>query len=98
MTEIHLTQGQRIRLAREEKGLEQEELAALAHIGRSTISNWENDLNKREVSFNHLKAIADATGKPVEFFMGKTAVFTSALTGGYVHTVDDDQLVLPIAA
>ena len=98
MTEIHLTQGQRIRYAREKAGLEQEDLAVLAHIGRSTISNWENDLNKREVSFNHLKAIADATGMPVEFFMGKTAVFTGAVTGGYVHHVADDQLLLSFAA
>jgi transcriptional regulator with XRE-family HTH domain len=83
MPEITLTQGQRIRYAREAAGLEQEQLAELLHVSRPALSAWERDKNKRGVSFNDLQAIATHTGMPLEFFLGgdvRFAALTDSLT------------------
>ena len=79
-TTITLTQGQRIRYAREAAGLDQDELAELLHISRPALSAWERDKNKRGVSFNDLEAVAKHTGFNVQFFLDKKATFTSTLT------------------
>jgi transcriptional regulator with XRE-family HTH domain len=80
MPVIRLTQGQRIRLAREWAKLDQAELALKVHVSRAALSAWENDQNKKGVSYNDLRAIADATGREIEFFTGKEAAFTLAST------------------
>ena len=88
MPDITLTQGKRIRYAREAAGLEQEELAELLHISRPALSAWERDKNKRGVSFNDLEAIARHTGMPLEFFLGEVLQF-SAVTGTDIGRYDD---------
>jgi transcriptional regulator with XRE-family HTH domain len=83
MPEITLTQGERIRYAREKAGLKQEELAALLRVSRPALSAWERDENKKGVSFTDLEAIARHTSMPVEFFLGKELAFTVANSRGY---------------
>ena len=80
MPDIQLTQGQRIRYARERAGLEQEELAELLRVSRAALSGWERDRNKKGVSFNDLEAIAKHTGMDVEFLVPRVLQF-STVTG-----------------
>ena len=59
------TRGDRIRKAREFAGLKQADLAALLHVGRSTIAGWENDLHRP--SYTDLAAIAEHASVPFEW-------------------------------
>jgi transcriptional regulator with XRE-family HTH domain len=104
MADIKLTQGQRIRHAREVAGLEQTELAALLHVGRSTVSNWERDLGSRGVPYPALRLIAEVTGFDVEFFEGRELAFTATdnqeyfLAGQLELDIDWDIATFDIAA
>lgn len=64
---ITLSQGKRIRYAREAAGLDQTDIARAVRLAPSTISAWENDKNKKEVPYAFLRIVADMTGFPVEF-------------------------------
>ena len=81
--QITLSQGKRIRYAREAAGLKQQELADLLRVSRSALSAWEDDKNRRGVPYNDLRAIAEHTGFDVEFFQEREATFTRAATGRY---------------
>lgn len=78
--EITLSQGKRIRHAREVAGLKQQELADLLRVSRSALSAWEDDKNRRGVPYNDLVAIARHTGFAVEFFEQKEVTFTAPIT------------------
>lgn len=79
---ITLSQGKRIRYAREVVGLEQDDIARAARVARSTVSAWENDRNKKPVPYAFLLIVANLTGMPVEFFEGEAASFASIPDGG----------------
>ena len=81
MTDITLTQGQRIRYAREAAGLDQDQLAELLHVSRASLSAWERDKNKRGVPHNDLVAIALHTGYPLDFLAPRVATFTETVIG-----------------
>jgi transcriptional regulator with XRE-family HTH domain len=55
-------------------------------LARTALSTWENDKNKKGVSYNDLVAVAKATGYEVEFFTPRDMTFTEAVTGGYGQT------------
>lgn len=74
-TIIHLSQGKRIRMARESVGMEQDELAEALHVGRPTLSAWENDRNKKPVSWAHLKLIAEVTGFDLDLLVPRIVAF-----------------------
>ena len=59
--------GKRIQLAREEKGLTQEDLAVKLGCTQSALSNYE--LGKRRLYLNLLTEIAQVLGKPLDYFM-----------------------------
>ena len=66
--------GDKIREAREQAGLTQDDLAyrlrvypTLERVTSSLISGWENDEVKR-VSFNAVAGISRVTGVPLDFF------------------------------
>lgn len=60
--------GKRIRLAREDAGLTQSELAELLGLGHpQSISRYER--GETEVPQRRLRRIAEATGKPLGFFL-----------------------------
>lgn len=50
---------ERIRQARKEAGLTQEQLADLLHVHKRTVEEWE----RTYVPWNHISGIASATGK-----------------------------------
>jgi transcriptional regulator with XRE-family HTH domain len=65
------TQGSRIRTARLAAGLTQAQLARSIGSGERNIVRWENDRNAPRTAF--LARIADATGKPLEYFLVEEA-------------------------
>jgi transcriptional regulator with XRE-family HTH domain len=74
---LRLSQGQRIRLAREAAGLEQGDLAEALHISRTAISSWELDRTLRPVKFAYLKLIAERCDVPLEFLEGREMAFSA---------------------
>jgi transcriptional regulator with XRE-family HTH domain len=58
--------GYRITIAREEAGLNQKELAEILGISQATLSNYEK--GKRRLYLSQLQKIADALGKPLQYF------------------------------
>jgi len=65
-----MTFGQRMRKAREEKGLTQKELADILFLGESTISFYESD--KREPKFDILFKISEVLEISVDYLLGRT--------------------------
>lgn len=59
--------GYRIIIAREEAGLNQKELAERLKISQATLSNYEK--GKRRVYLPQLQNIADAVGRPIDYFL-----------------------------
>ena len=62
-----LTLGDKIRLARVEKRLTQQQLADLLDTKQKSISRYE--MNQVEPSIGALQKIAQALGKPISFFL-----------------------------
>lgn len=58
--------GYRITIAREEAGMNQKDLAEILGISQATLSNYEK--GKRRVYLPQLQKIADALGKPLQYF------------------------------
>ncbi|EGW39356.1 helix-turn-helix transcriptional regulator [Desulfosporosinus sp. OT] len=67
-----MTFGQRMKNAREEKGLTQKELAEILFLGESTISFYESD--KREPKFDILYKISEALEISVDYLIGRTNI------------------------
>jgi transcriptional regulator with XRE-family HTH domain len=59
--------GEKIRQARVIANISQEDLAKIVGIGRNSMI--ETEKGRREVSISELKIIAEATGKPLSFFL-----------------------------
>jgi transcriptional regulator with XRE-family HTH domain len=60
--------GDRIREARAAKGWKQKELAAEVEVEPITISRWERGATTPDLDV--LRLVADATGKPLAYFVG----------------------------
>lgn len=60
--------GERIREARAAKGWKQKELAAEVEVEPITISRWERGATTPDLDV--LRLVADATGKPLAYFVG----------------------------
>jgi transcriptional regulator with XRE-family HTH domain len=61
--------GARIKSARAAKGWKQKHLAAQARVEPITVSRWERGATTPD--FNALSLIAEATGKPMSYFLGE---------------------------
>ncbi|HSE81707.1 MAG TPA: helix-turn-helix transcriptional regulator [Gaiellaceae bacterium] len=61
--------GARIRSARTAKGWKQKHLAAEVNVEPITVSRWERGATTPD--FNALNLIAEATGRPVSYFLGE---------------------------
>jgi transcriptional regulator with XRE-family HTH domain len=60
--------GEKIRAARAEKGWKQKHLAAEVDVEPITVSRWERGATRPDL--NVLHQLAEATGKPVSYFVG----------------------------
>jgi transcriptional regulator with XRE-family HTH domain len=61
--------GARIKSARAAKGWKQKHLAAQAQVEPITVSRWERGATTPD--FNALGLIAEATGRPLSYFLGE---------------------------
>lgn len=60
--------GEKIRAARASKGWKQKHLAAQVDVEPITVSRWERGATRPDLDVIHM--VAEATGKPVSFFVG----------------------------
>lgn|GEM_PF-2412608 len=68
MDDLFTQIGERIRLAREDRGWTQAQLGEAIGYTQATIGNYE--LGRRHVGLDDLYKIADALGKPYSYFVG----------------------------
>jgi transcriptional regulator with XRE-family HTH domain len=61
--------GEKIRAARAGKGWKQKHLAAQVDVEPITVSRWERGATTPDLEV--LNRVAEATGKPVSYFVGK---------------------------
>jgi transcriptional regulator with XRE-family HTH domain len=59
--------GRKLQLAREEKGMSQEQLARALGCSQSALSNYEK--GKRRLYLSHLEKLSQILDKPLEYFM-----------------------------
>lgn len=59
--------GRKIQMAREERGMSQEQLARLMGCSQSALSNYEK--GKRRLYLSHLEKFSEILDKPLEYFM-----------------------------
>jgi len=70
------TFGERLRRIREEKRMNQTDLAARTGFQPSAISHFES--GRRSPSFDNLKKLADALAVTIDFLLGRESVPTTA--------------------
>jgi transcriptional regulator with XRE-family HTH domain len=70
------TLGSRIRQARRQAGLSQSQLAAKIGAHVTSVSDWERGVN--EPSVRHMTSIAEATERPIDWFVESRAPFLGA--------------------
>lgn len=68
--------GERIRQARKQRQLLQKQLAAKVSVEPMTVSRWERGVNQPDM--DTLRVIAQATQKPLAFFVEEREVLASA--------------------
>ena len=85
--------GCRIKQLRIDNGLQQEQVAKLANVERSTISLWENDL--RQPSFVGLVRLADVFGVTTDYLLGRTDSRSLDISG---LTADEAAMVSQLVA
>lgn len=77
----------RIRSARVDKGWKQKHLAAEVSVEPITVSRWERGATTPD--FDALGLIAEATGKPLGYFLGQAeSAAQEATLGGAVERIE----------
>ena len=71
--------GERLKSLRLQNHLQQEQVARLVGVERSTVSMWENDL--RQPSYTTLVRLADVYGVTTDFLLGRTSNSPIDLSG-----------------
>lgn len=62
--------GERLKNLRQQNHLQQEQVARLVGVERSTVSMWENDL--RQPPYTTLVRLADVYGVTTDYLLGRT--------------------------
>ena len=75
----------RIREARLSQRMSQEALASRVRTSRQNVLRWEKGHNTPRAE--HVAAIAEATGRPLEFFFGDDEDEEAALAAELLHVV-----------
>ena len=65
-----MTFGERLKLLRKEKGMNQQELATKLGVAKTTISAWE--VGTREPDFEKLTALCDIFDRKLDYVMGRS--------------------------
>lgn len=64
--------GDKIRTARKEKGMSQQELADILNVNKGTVSRWEQ--SKFEPSIVTMQEMSKILGKPIQYFLSDSFV------------------------
>ena len=72
--------GQKIREAREEKGITQKELGALLEYSPMGISHFEKGI--RELKTSDIQKMSEYFGKPMSYFLPSTTFFRAESANG----------------
>src|SRR3954447_20447121 len=78
--------GERIREARASRGWKQKHLAAEVEVEPITVSRWERGATTPDLDV--LRLVADATGRPLSYFVDESGAATEAPTGELTGRVD----------
>ncbi len=81
-----LTLGQKIRMARREKGLSQREVADHLKLSDKAISSYEVD--RSEPTLGNLKEIGKLTDKPIMYFVDDDANFEEMALKSKIMTIE----------
>ncbi|MBQ6326632.1 MAG: helix-turn-helix transcriptional regulator [Clostridia bacterium] len=74
--------GERLRLARSQRGITQEQLAEMADISRAMIGRYET--TNQLPALDTLVRVADALGTSTDFLLGRTASIDKPFQGEYM--------------
>jgi len=61
--------GERLKKIRIERGLRQEDIGKIVHVGKSTVSQWENNIHVPDLET--VTNIANALNVPVDYLLGR---------------------------
>lgn len=64
--------GEKLKMARKEKGISQEELANFLGTTKSTVSRWERSLT--EPGIETMKRVSELLNKPIQYFLSDSIV------------------------
>jgi transcriptional regulator with XRE-family HTH domain len=78
--------GGKIREARKEKGWKQKHLAAQVEVEPITVSRWERGATTPDLDV--LSLVAEATGKPVSYFVGGEEPSVDSRAGDVVERLE----------
>lgn len=80
------TLGERIRKAREDLGMSQQQFADAIGHDRKTVGNWENGRYKQPPSYGDLMLIASVGDVSLEWLAGELYRPTTGVVGGSANT------------
>jgi len=85
--------GRKLQLAREEKGMSQEQLARALGCSQSALSNYEK--GKRRLYLSHLEKLSEILDKPLEYFVennrppaDKEHLLEGGANGQFLHLIN----------
>ncbi|MCL6479900.1 MAG: helix-turn-helix domain-containing protein, partial [Peptococcaceae bacterium] len=61
--------GERLKKIRMERGLRQEDIGKIVHVGKSAVSQWENNIHVPDLET--VTKIANALNIPVDYLLGR---------------------------
>jgi len=83
--------GFKIQMAREEKGLSQEQLARALGCSQPALSNYEK--GKRRLYLSHLEKLSEVLGKPPEYFMENRDLLATETSQVVLDNIKIEELV-----
>jgi transcriptional regulator with XRE-family HTH domain len=66
------TFGKRLKEIRIERGLRQEDIGAIVHVGKSTVSQWENNVHVPDIET--IAKIASHLNVSIDYLLGRTDI------------------------
>ena len=68
--------GRQLKKIRLERGLNQEDIGKMVHMGKSTVSQWENEIHTPNIDI--ITQIANYLDVPLDYLAGRTNTRTNA--------------------
>lgn len=87
-----MTQKNKIKELRLERGLGQKDLGGILEVGQTTVSAWE--MGKNEPDYKSIRTMAELFGVSADYLMGYSLHYTPIQKEGIAMTLDDWKGVL----